>query len=159
MSVAIASWASAEQQCFAYLVDKLQSVADVSCYLGEGPERISADADANYWTFEISGGADITQIAADARPYTCWRMDAVFEAVAVLRETAQVLCGLVLNSVPADEDDIDSVNFFSYAAMPNIRRDTIYHSNDETRGGAVRIWRATLPMRVLFGNSDYSAVT
>jgi len=155
MANAIASWASAEQQCFQWFIDTLESIEGVTGYLGEFPDTHKAGADAQMWMFEVNGGSDITQIAATAKPYGCWRMDAAIRGIFTTRETAQTVAGMALNGLPLDKGTLDSVSRLTHTAMPTLERVTIELGNDQTKGGPVRVWALFLPLMVLFGNSEY----
>jgi len=155
MANAIASWASAEQQCFQFFLDQLQAVENVDGYLGEFPHTHDAGSDAQMWMFEVNGGSDITQIAASAKPYGCWRMDAAIRGIFTKRETAQTVAGMALNALPVDAGTLDSVSRLTHTAMPSLERASIELGNDQTRGGPVRVWALFLPLMVLFGNSEY----
>ena len=107
------------------------------------------------WSFEINGDSAFSptiQVSKAARPYGCWRMGAEVRGVFETRATAQELSGMIMTALPADETDVTSIGFLSWASMPTIEPEIM--PKGET-GVDTRVWVLTMPLWVAFGNSDY----
>ena len=155
MATAIASWKAAEKRCFQYLLEATQTIVDVTAYPPEDFPRKLVAGQTEMWSFEINGDsafAPTIQVSKAARPYGCWRMGAEVRGVFESRDAAQELSGMIMTALPADETDVASIGFLSWASMPTIEPELM--PKGET-GVDTRVWVLTMPLWVAFGNSDY----
>jgi len=148
------AWIVAEQECFNYLLEKLESFEGVDGYKGEGPAVIAEESDANFWVFAINGAGTVSPIdvAQDARPACTWNMSGMLHGVFADREMAQEWAGRIMDALPLDQGELDSIVRFNYTAMPQLERSEITIKADDSTGGEKRIWLISFPVFVVFGN-------
>lgn len=165
MSTAIAAWRAAEDACFGYLAAACRSIPNVSAVVGAMPITLSYDAQGNLecWYFEINGGSKVPRIwkteGTINRPYCCWFMDAKVEGFFASRARAQEIAGMLLTVLPANAADVPEIKCLDFTTMPVLSQATVDLTADQTVGGKVNGWRLTLPLEVLFGNTEYAPGT
>ena len=148
------SWTLAEDRCFQYLKQELQVVSDTVAYSPELPATFGNGSDQQMWAFNINGAGttDMIIVSQTAKPACTWNAGAKLFGIFNSRETTQEVAGLVMDAVPLNSGELPGIVYFNYTGFPEIERDEILLSNDQSSGGSRLIWTLTINMVVVFGN-------
>jgi hypothetical protein len=151
------SWDSIERACFEYLNNVLGTVEGVAAFTLETYPRTMSDDDQDFfiWHFSINGGpVTVFRNSRAMLPGGPWEMDAEFIAECTTDRTAKLVAGLVLNALPADQNDIPGLARLYHTEYPRRER-TTKPVLSTTRAGDERVFfEVTIPMRAIFDNVE-----
>jgi hypothetical protein len=115
--------------------------------------RAAPQTTVSLWSLQMFTGAENAIAVNRDETIYAWTVPAEFRGLYTSRDTLLGDLWIVMNDLPWETTDIDSIQAVWPITTPVVPRDTFRIENDQSEGGETRVWACTLPLEVVFERS------
>lgn len=151
------TWSQGEEVCFALFQSILGGNLNKDAFIGEIPVSFDYETEKGMWMFAIIGGSvplDFDSNTNTPGGFGTRKMGALWEGYYTERTKAMAATGQIMDAVPLPANTLNSVYRLKPSDEPSLERGIIPRSNDQTKGGDMRVWKATFPFEVMLRRTD-----